>query len=70
MGEVRSLRTLATDVNALIRSERKAVRVMEPSDVLVRSTFVAYKADDRNAKAQAERILQGAMLRKKWQFWR
>ncbi|MEX0711253.1 MAG: hypothetical protein WD278_02820 [Pirellulales bacterium] len=61
---------IADQVNDVVRKERRAAAALEPGDVLLKSSFVGFKQDCREAQSSALDIIRQAVLRKSWQFWK
>ena len=63
-------RMIADDVRNVVRQERRVATAMEPGDVLLKTSFVGFKPDCSEAQASAMEIIEDAIQRSRWQFWR
>jgi hypothetical protein len=64
------VRLVADDVTHVIRPERSLAKSLKRSDVQLKNAFVGFKADSLQAQATAMQLVEDAVLRKWWQFWR
>lgn len=61
---------IAFDTKTVVRQERRAAASLKPNEVMLKASFVGFKADSEAAKAAAMEIVQEAIRKRWWQFWR
>ena len=61
---------IADEVRTVVRQERRVANAMQPGDVLLKTSFVGFKPDCPEAQASAMEIVEDAIQRRWWQFWR
>jgi hypothetical protein len=65
-----AFRFITDRIEQVVRSERRAAGGLGEDDVLMKMSFLGFKRDCQEAQASAMRILELAILRQWWQFWR
>jgi hypothetical protein len=64
------LRLLSSTPRNMIRTYRRACDDMPDGSVRFLGGAIGFKPESSTARAQAHRIIERAVLRKPWQFWR
>ena len=54
----------------VIRAERRQMQKLSPGDVSLKNSFVGFKKDCPEARASAIGIIELAIRKSWWQFWR
>jgi len=61
---------LTSDKRSMVRSERRIARSLSQGDVSIFGNAVGFKKGDASARDQVSELIQDAMTRQPWQFWR